>query len=121
MDFQTLLRTSVVLLAITAAGGLVLAGIRFSGRPHPPIAIAMVHGLLAAAGLTLLLYGALARGLPDMAWAGLVLLLVAAFGGSMLNLRYHWQRVALPASFVLGHAGAAAAGLVLVALGVWNT
>ncbi|HVE52906.1 MAG TPA: hypothetical protein VNB23_05940, partial [Ramlibacter sp.] len=119
-DYQTLMRTAVVLLAVTAAGGLVLAGIRFSGRPHPPIAIAMVHGLLAAAGLTLLLYGALARGLPGMAWTGLVLLLVAALGGIVLNLRYHWQRIALPPGIVLGHAGAGAVGLVLVALGVWN-
>jgi hypothetical protein len=120
MDLTTLLRTAVVLLALTAVGGLLMAGMRFSGRPHPPDAIAMLHGLLAASGLTLLLYAAFTAGLPGGAWAGLVLLLVAALGGLALNLRYHAHRTALPVWLVLVHAAAAAIGLVLIALSVWN-
>ena len=47
MELLTMLRTSSVLLAITAVGGVVMAAIRFSGKPSPPSWLAMVHGLLA--------------------------------------------------------------------------
>jgi hypothetical protein len=120
MDVQTMLRTAVILLAITAIGGLLMAGLRFSGRPHPPNAIAMLHGLLAASGLTLVLYVAFTAGLPGGGWIGLVLLLAAVLGGLVLNLRYHWERVALPIWLVLVHAAVAAVGLVMLAIAVWN-
>lgn len=120
MDVQTMLRTAVVLLAITALGGLLMAGMRFSGRPHPPTLITMVHGLLAASGLTLVLYVAFTAGLPGSGWIGLVLLLAAVLGGLVLNLRYHWERLELPIPLILGHAAAAAIGLVVLALAVWN-
>lgn len=120
MDAQTMLRTAVVLLAVTALGGLLMAGMRFSGRPHPPTLITMVHGLLAASGLTLVLYMAFTAGLPGGGWAGLALLLLAVLGGLVLNLRYHWERRELPMSLVLGHAALAAAGLVVLAISVWN-
>lgn len=120
MDPQLMLRTGIVLLAITAAGGLVAAGFRFSGRPHPPSFIAMVHGLLAAAGLTLVLYLAVVRGLPESAWIGLLALLVAVLGGLVLNLGYHWRNKPLPVWLVLVHAAVAAVGLVLLAIAGWN-
>lgn len=120
MDVQTMLRTGVILLAITALGGLLMAGMRFSGRPHPPTLITMVHGLLAASGLTLVLYVAFTAGLPGTGWIGLVLLLAAVLGGLVLNLRYHWERLELPIPLILGHAAAAAIGLVVLALAVWN-
>ena len=120
MDYQLMLRTAIVLLAVTALGGLLLAGIRFAGRPHPPTAIAMLHGLLAASGLTLLLYAAFTRGLPGSAWLGILLLVVAAGGGLLLNLKYHWNREALPIWLVLVHAAAAVVGFLILTLGVWN-
>lgn len=120
MDAQLMLRTAIVLLAVTALGGLVMAAIRFAGRPHPPSAVAMLHGLLAAGGLTLLLYAAFTTALPGGAWLGLAILLVAALGGLVLNLRYHWQREALPIWLVLVHAAAGAIGLVVLAASAWN-
>jgi len=120
MDIQTMLRTAVVLLALTAIGGLLMAGMRFSGRAHPPTLVTMLHGLLAASGLTLVLYTALTAGLPGGGWAGLVLLLAAVLGGLVLNLRYHWERLQLPIPLLLAHAAAAAAGLVVLAISVWN-
>jgi hypothetical protein len=119
MELQMMLRTAIVLLALTAAGGLLLAGIRFSGR-QPPTAVAMLHGLLAASGLTLLLYGGLVAGLPSGAWAGIALLVGAAAGGLVLNLRYHWNRELLPVWLVLVHAAVAVAGFLLLALSAWN-
>jgi hypothetical protein len=115
-----MLRTAIVLLAITALGGLLMAGMRFSGRPRPPSSIAMVHGLLAAAGLTLILYAGLASGMPGMGWGGLVLLLIAVLGGLVLNLRYHSEGLELPISLVLGHAALAVVGFVVLVLAVWN-
>ena len=120
MDVQTMLRTAVVLLAIAALGGLLMAGMRFSGRPHPPTLITMVHGLVAASGLTLILYAAFTAGLPGGGWLGLVLLLVAVLGGLVLNLRYHWERLELPVWLILVHAAVAAIGLVVLALAVWT-
>jgi hypothetical protein len=120
MDVQTMLRTAIVLLAITALGGLVMAVIRFSGRPHPPTSFAMVHGLLAGSAVTLLLYAGLTAGMPGGGWGGLALLLVAVLGGVVLNLHYHWERRALPIGLVLGHAGLAVIGFVVLAVSVWN-
>lgn len=120
MEVQLMLRTGVVLLALTAAGGLLAAGYRFSGRPHPPSLIAMLHGLLAAAGLTLILYVAVVQGLPDGGWLGLAALVVAVLGGLVLNLGYHWKNQPLPVWLVLVHAAVAAIGLVILALAVWN-
>ena len=119
MDAQLMLRSSVLLLALTTVGGLLAAGFRFSGRPHPPSLVAMLHGLLAAAGLTLVLYVAVVKGLPGGAWAGLIALLAAVLGGLVLNLGYHWKKQALPIWLVLVHAAVAAVGLVVLALGVW--
>ncbi len=70
MDTTTMMKTATILLALTAAGGLLMAIIRFGGADRPPSWIAMLHGLLAGAGLTLLLYAGLTSGIPGLAWAG---------------------------------------------------
>jgi hypothetical protein len=80
----------------------------------------MLHGLLAAAGVTLLLYAAFAVGLPTLADIGLAFLLVAALGGVVLNLRYQWQRQLLSPGLMVAHAVLAVIGFVLVLLPVWS-
>ena len=121
MDLATILRTSTVLLAIAAVGGLIMAGMRFSGNRQPPPALAMLHGFLAAAAVTLLLYAAATIGLPGMALVALVLFLVAAAGGVILNLNYHWKQLPLPKGLVVGHAVAAVAGFALLLAVTWTT
>ncbi|MES3002708.1 MAG: hypothetical protein V4787_18605 [Pseudomonadota bacterium] len=116
MDSATLVRTAIVLLAITAIGGLVMAIMRFSGRDRPPSSIAMLHGLLAGSGLTLLLYAGFTVGIGRMVWIGIVLLLLAALGGVVLNLAYHDKKLPLPKNFVLGHAALAIVGFALIFL-----
>ena len=120
MDVQTMLKTAVVLLALTGAGGLLMAAIRLGGKRNPPSAIAMLHGLLAGSGLTLLLYAGFTAGIPSNAWIGLVLLAGAALGGIVLNLGYHLKDMPLPVWLVLVHAAIAVVGLLLVALAVWR-
>jgi len=121
MEPASILITSTVLLALAAAGGLVMAGIRFMGDRPPPASLAMLHGFLAAAAVTLLLYAAATVGLPRMALAALALFLVAAGGGAILNLNYHWKQLPLPKWLVIVHAIAAVAGFVLLLAATWQT
>ena len=114
MDALTLMRTATVLLGVTALGGLLMAVMRFAGAERPPSWLAMLHGLLAGSGLTLLLYAGFAVGIARTAWYGIGLLVLAALGGVLLNLAYHDKRLPLPVSIVLVHAVIAAAGFALV-------
>ncbi|MBN8726125.1 MAG: hypothetical protein J0H15_00275 [Xanthomonadales bacterium] len=117
MTVQIILWTSIVLFALAAGGGLVMAGMRVSGDRNPPAWLAMLHGLLAAAGLTLLLFAAFTIGLPTYATWGLVLLVIAAVGGLYLNLGYQERRVLLPKTVVYVHAAIAVVGFLLVLAG----
>lgn len=98
-----------------------MAGMRFAGNRQPPPALAMLHGFLAAAAVTLLLYAAATIGLPGMALTALVLFLIAAAGGVVLNLSYHWKQLPLPKGLIVGHAVAAVAGFVLLLAVTWTT
>ncbi|TWO66007.1 hypothetical protein FN976_26880 [Caenimonas sedimenti] len=120
MDSQTMLKVAVVLFALTGAGGLLLAGIRFSSKRQPPASLAMLHGMLAGSGMTLVIYAGIAAGMPNGAWAGLILLGIAAVGGVVLNLAYHWRNKELPAPLILIHAPVAVIGLVLLTVSVWK-
>jgi hypothetical protein len=119
MEPVLIMKTACVLLAIAAAGGLTLAGISFGGKAQPPAWLAMLHGLLAAAAVTLLLYAYFTVGLPALASWALLLFLVAAAGGAFLNLNYHWKKLPLPKALIVGHAGAAVAGFVLLLAATW--
>ena len=116
MDSKLLLQTATALLAITAVGGLLMAFIRFSGAERPPSWLAMLHGLLAASGLTLLLFAGFAYGIPRLAWIGIALLVLAAAGGAYLNLGFHDKRLPLPKPIIIGHALVAVAGFALIFL-----
>ncbi|MDB5874765.1 MAG: hypothetical protein JWQ07_4207 [Ramlibacter sp.] len=114
MDSKLLLETATALLAFAALGGLIMAVLRFAGADRPPSWLAMGHGLLAASGLTLLLYAGFALGMPRMAWIGTGLLVLAALGGTFLNLAYHDKRLPLPKPIVVVHGLLAVTGFALV-------
>ncbi len=111
MEADTMLRAALTLFGIAAAGGLLMAGMRFNGTPRPPAWLAMGHGLLAAAGLTLLIYAALTVGIPKMALVALGLLVIAALGGVALNLLFHWKELPLPVPLMVLHGLMAVAGV----------
>jgi hypothetical protein len=115
------LQTSAILLTISAIGGATMAVIRFGGKPHPPAWLAMLHGFLSAAAVTLLLYATFTVGLPSIANIALVLFVVAALGGVVLNLNYHWKQVPLPKGIVVVHAAIAVVGYVLLLMAVFRT
>lgn len=118
MDSSTSMLAAVVLFGAAALGGLVMAGIRFSGRPRPPSWLALLHGLAAAAGLTLLIFAAVTVGIPPQAKLALGLLVIAAIGGLTINLLFHQKLKPLPKPMVIGHGLLAAAGFVLLLLTV---
>jgi len=120
MEPLRILETASVLLAIAALGGLAMAGIRLSGKPHPPTWLAMLHGFLAAAAVTLLIYGWATVGLPGVAMAGTALFAVAAVGGAAMNLGYHWRRLPLPLGLMIGHAVLAIVGYVLLLIATFR-
>lgn len=119
MNQLTMLHTASVLLLLTAAGGLLMAIVRYARRSNPPNWLAMAHGLLAASGLTLLVYAALTDGIGGSAVIGLILLLAAAGGGVIMNLAYHLAGKLLPKWLLNLHIALAAVGTGLVAIAAW--
>lgn len=109
-----MLQTAAVLLVITALGGLLMAFIRFSTHHNPPAWLAMLHGLLAASGLTLLVYAVCTSAVRSLATLALILFLLAAGGGAVMSLAYKWRQRLLPAWLVIAHASLAATGLLLL-------
>ena len=120
MEPVLIMKTASALLAIAALGGLTMAGIRFGGKPQPPTWLAMLHGFLSAAALTLLLYAYFTVGLPALASWALLLFLIAAAGGAFLNLNYHWKMLPLPKGMIVGHAGIAVVGFGLLLAALWT-
>lgn len=120
MEPALILQTTTGLLSVSAAGGLIMAAIRFSGKPHPPIWLAMLHGFLSAAALTLLIYAYFTVGLPRLAQLALLLFVFAAAGGAFMNLNFHWKMLALPKWLVLLHAGLAICGFALLVIATWK-
>ena len=114
MESASMLQTAVALFTLAALGGLLMAGIRFGGKRNPPAWLAMLHGLLAAAGITLLAYATFTAGVPSTAQLALLLFLVAAGGGAILSLAYKWRQILLPAWLVTVHAVAAVLAYVLL-------
>jgi hypothetical protein len=114
MDAISMFRSAVVLFAIAAAGGLAMAGIRLLGRSNPPAWLSMLHGLLAAAGITLVAYATWRGGVPAIAGWALLLFVVAAAGGAAMNLLWQWRRRPLPVGLMIGHATLAVLAFVLL-------
>jgi hypothetical protein len=120
MEPNLSMQVATVLLGAGAAGGLLMGGIRLKGAERPPSWLAMGHGVLAAAALTLLIYAALTVGIPMLAKWALVLLILAAIGGAGINLLYHSKMLPLPIPLIIGHALVAVAGFVLLVVSVFG-
>ena len=117
MDAQTMTAAAIVLFALAAVGGLVMAFQVFRGAERPWSWLAMGHGFLAAAGLTLLIWATAYAGVPQLVNVGIVVLVLAALGGATLALKYHVKLLPLSRPLVLGHAALAVLGFVLVLIG----
>ncbi len=109
---------AAILFAIAAVGGVIMAAMRFGGRELPPMALAIVHGLFAAAGLVTLIaavVGSDSSLLAKVAAAGFV---IAALGGFML-FSYHLRRQALPVNYVVIHGAGAVISFAILLAGIF--
>ena len=114
MNAITMLQAAVLMFALAATGGLVMAGTRLFRKHNPPAWLSMVHGLLAAAGITLLAYAALFTGVPSPGGWALLLFVLAAGGGAAMNLLWQWRQRPLPIGLMLFHAALAVVAFVLL-------
>ena len=103
-----MLTYALIVFAIAAVGGLVLASSVLRGK-LAPWAISVLHALLGASGLVLLILTVLQGAAPARVSAALGLLVVAALGGFYLASLHLRGTVALKA-VVFVHAGVAVAG-----------
>lgn len=114
MEPHSMIFTAVILFALAAGGGLLMAGLRLRGTPRPPAWLAMGHGLLAAAGLTLLIYAAITVGVASIVLVALGLFMVAALGGAVMNLLFHVKGLPLPLPLMAAHAALAVVAFALL-------
>lgn len=93
---------ALVLFALAALGGAVMAVQRLKGRPQPPMALALVHGAAAAAGLITLILFIVGGDAPSQVQIALALFLAAALGGFAL-FAMHLRKAVLPVWLVVVH------------------
>jgi len=112
---RVMLAIAAILFAVAAVGGLAMAVVHSRGK-LPPIPLAILHGLFAAAGLLALLL-ALGNG-PGFSGVGgisFLMFLIAAIAGFYLFSR-HLISDHLPTSIILIHGGVALAGFICLLL-----
>jgi hypothetical protein len=105
-----MLTYALIVFAIGALGGLVLASSVLRGR-LAPWPLSLLHAALGAIGLLLVIYAALKTGISGAAMAALVILLIAALGGFYLA-SIHLRREVAPRPVVFIHAGVAVIGFL---------
>ena len=110
-----MLTYAVIVFAVAALGGLVLASYVLQGR-LAPWALSLLHAGLGAIGPLLVIYAAITTGISHAAMIALVILVVAALGGFYLA-SIHLRNQVAPRSVVFIHAGVAVIGF-LTLLGV---
>ncbi|ONF96064.1 hypothetical protein SPHI_16780 [Sphingomonas jeddahensis] len=94
---------------------------RLAGKANPPDWLAMAHGFLAASAFTLIVYAAFQQGIPPSASAGIAILLIAAAGGVVMNLRYHLAHQLIPQWLLHVHILLGLVGTALIAWAAWGT
>ena len=109
---------AVILFAIAALGGVVMALIRFSGKDLPPMGLAILHGVIAAAGLVALIVAVAGGTGSTKAIIALVLFAGAAIGGFVL-FSHHLRRQALPKPYVAIHGLVAVVAFVILLLAMF--
>ena len=103
---------AIILFALAACGGLLLAYLRISNKPLPT-PLALVHGAAAAAGLVALLLAVLGGAATSEARIALGVFVAAALGGFAL-FSFHVRKQPLPIPLVVVHGLAAVVAFVLL-------
>ena len=115
-----MLKIAVLIFAIGAVGGLILASSVLRGK-LAPWALSIVHMLLGATGLVLtalVVFGGSDAGKGIVTYA-LIILVIAALGGFYLA-SIHARKEVAPRGVVFVHAGVAVIGFLLLLGGVFH-
>ena len=116
LEIKLIFQAATWLLVIAFLSGLAMAGIRFaSDKPSPPW-LAKLHGFAAVSAISLLTFCWATIGLGRAGTYGLLILLIAAASGIVLNLAFHWLHKPLPEWLVFAHMCAAFLGFLIVGL-----
>ena len=107
-----MLTYALIVFAVAAVGGLVLASSVLRGK-LAPWALSILHALLGATGLVLLLLGVMGGSGAGRAVAALGLLVVAALGGFYLA-SMDLRKTVAPKGVVFLHAGLAVVGFLVL-------
>jgi len=113
LQVTQIFRAATSSLAVAFSTGLAMAVIRFGSDRQSPPWLAKLHGFVAAAALSLLSVGWLYAEFTRAASLALLLLLIAAAGGIVLNLGYHWKQKPLPEGLVFAHMSVAFVGFLV--------
>ena len=112
-----MLSSAVIVFAIAAVGGLILAVHVLRDR-FAPWLVSSLHALLGAAGLVLVLLAVIGGAGGSLIRAALLTLVVAALGGFFLA-SLHLRKRLPPKAFVIVHALVAIVGFGLLVIGVF--
>ena len=116
LDVTLIFRTASSSLALAFLTGLAMAFIRFGSDRQSPPWLAKLHGFAATAALSLLSFGWFYAEFSRAASVALLVLLIAAAGGVMLNLGYHWKQRPLPEGLLFAHMSLAFVGFLVMCL-----
>ncbi|HVH33471.1 MAG TPA: hypothetical protein VM847_05110 [Tahibacter sp.] len=105
-----MLKIALLLFAIGAVGGLVLAASVLRGR-IAPWALSAAHAALGASGIVVLLFVVLQGAAAGRIVAALALFVAAALGGFYLA-SLHWRGTIPPKAIVFVHAVVAVTGFL---------
>ena len=114
MNILPLWRAAIALLSVVFASGLVMAFYRFGTDLESPPWLAKLHGYAAIAALGLLLVSWTLVQPSRAGIFGILALLLAAAGGVVLNLVFHWRHKPLPEGLVFAHLSVAFVGFLVV-------
>jgi hypothetical protein len=104
-----MINIAIGLFLTAALVGLYMASRIFRGS-LPPVAAAILHGLLAASGLLILLYAVVTGAQEMVLLVAAGLLVIAALGGFVM-VTFHMRTQAPPKALVVIHALAAVVGV----------
>ncbi len=104
--------TSIILFALAALGGIVLVTRRLQERPLP-MWLAILHGVLAATGLTLLIIGVVMSDAPPSLLQGAIIVFLLAALGGLILFSMHLQGKALPIFLMFAHGIIAVAAFLM--------
>jgi hypothetical protein len=103
----------IVLFAIAATGGIILAALHFRNKALP-MWLALLHGLVAVCGVIVLIAALMKFAGATLLVAGLALFAIAAIGGLTLFIGFYIPKKRLPSSIVILHALFAVCGFAVV-------